>query len=414
MEAPILISLMVLCLFVEAFFSGAEIGVVSADRIKLRHEAANGNRGAALAIEMLKKPEWLLSTTLIGTNIAIVTNTSLATLLAVQLFGKEYSWVAIVLAAPLIWVFGEIVPKSICQQKADVITPRVIFILRAASILFYPILLVFTAMTRLFTRLTGTSKEVPFTLRQEIDLMLGMPATQGDVATEERHMIRRMFNFSETKVRDIAITIMDVVALDHNSNCGQARRLASEKAHLRLPVFKGGIHRMVGVVDVRELIAYPVNRPIEDHVRPVRFVTPAMSIQPLLEHFRQSGERIAVVVDEFGAAEGIITLEDIMERIVGNLEDEYDRSKDKTQALAKDIGDRQLLVNPRLDLIGLKEEWGIEIPDGPYETLAGYLMEICGDIPRQGEIIKAGQWQFTILKADPHQLRQVRIQPAGQ
>ena len=127
MDIPIIITLMLICLMMEAFFSGAEIGVVSADRMKLRHSAAKGDRGAKLALKMLEKPEWLLSTTLVGTNIAIVTNTTLATLLAVQLFGKEYGWAAIAIAAPLIWVFGEIVPKSIFQQKADFITPKIIF-----------------------------------------------------------------------------------------------------------------------------------------------------------------------------------------------------------------------------------------------------------------------------------------------
>ncbi len=110
---------MVICLIAEGFFSGSEIGVVSADRMKLRHEAAKGSKGAQLALEMLQKPEWLLSTTLVGTNIAVVTNTTMATALMIQLFGPAYSWLAVVLVAPLIWVFGEIVPKSVFQQRAD-------------------------------------------------------------------------------------------------------------------------------------------------------------------------------------------------------------------------------------------------------------------------------------------------------
>jgi putative hemolysin len=112
-----------LCLLLEGFFSGSEIGVVSADQIKLRHDAAKGSKGAKLAIAMLKKPEWLLSTTLVGTNIAVVTNTTMVTALMIHLFGDQGSWMAVVLAAPLIWIFGEIVPKSVFQQRADTLTP---------------------------------------------------------------------------------------------------------------------------------------------------------------------------------------------------------------------------------------------------------------------------------------------------
>ncbi len=139
MEIPLTLLIMLICLIAEGFFSGSEIGIVSADRMKLRHQAAKGSKGAKLALEMLKNPEWLLSTTLVGTNIAVVTNTTMATALMIQLFGAGYSWLAVVIVAPLIWVFGEIVPKSVFQQQADIITPRAIFVLKACSILFFPI-----------------------------------------------------------------------------------------------------------------------------------------------------------------------------------------------------------------------------------------------------------------------------------
>ncbi len=125
MDILVALLIMVICLMAEAFFSGSEIGIVSADRLKLRHQAAKGSRGARLALRMLEKPEWLLSTTLVGTNIAVVTNTTIATALVIQVFGEQYGWLAILLVAPLIWIFGEIVPKSVFQQRADSLTPRV-------------------------------------------------------------------------------------------------------------------------------------------------------------------------------------------------------------------------------------------------------------------------------------------------
>lgn len=212
----ILISLllMVICLIAEGFFSGSEIGVVSADRMKLRMDAAKGSRGAKPALAMLKKPEWLLSTTLVGTNIAVVTNTTVATALMIQFFGPENSWLAIVVVAPLIWVFGEIVPKSVFQQRADVITPKVISLLKLCSYLFYPILVVFSFLARWLSRAVGDKPERknPFTLREEIMTMMQMTFVEGDIEPLEKTMIRRLFNFEETPAGQIMTPLIDVVS----------------------------------------------------------------------------------------------------------------------------------------------------------------------------------------------------------
>ncbi len=214
--------LMLAFLLMEAFFSGSELGVVSADQMKLRHDAAKGSRGAKIALQMLKKPEWLLSTTLVGTNIAVVSNTTIATALMIDLFGEQNSWLAIVLVAPLIWILGEIVPKSIFQQRADTITPRVIFVLRFASYVFFPILIVFSVITRFFTKGFGRQVQSPFTLREEILTMLQLPATGGDIQPVERDMIQRVFSFSETTAYEVMIPLIDVVAIEQGATCGRS------------------------------------------------------------------------------------------------------------------------------------------------------------------------------------------------
>ena len=223
MEIAITFGFMVLILASEAFFSGSEIAVVSADRMKLRHDAAKGSRGAKVALKMLQNPEWLLSTTLAGTNISVVANTTLATALVIQMLGEQYSWVAVVLVAPLISVFGEIVPKSIFQQRADVITPYAILILRVASIVFYPILIVFTALARLLTRIFGDGeKRNPFTLREEIMAMMGMASSETDIEPSEQSLIRRVFDFGETAAADIMVPLIDVIGIDHGASTGEA------------------------------------------------------------------------------------------------------------------------------------------------------------------------------------------------
>ena len=409
-EITITLLAMLACLIFEGFFSGSEIGVVSADQMRLRHAAAKGSRGARLALKMLEKPEWLLSTTLVGTNIAVVTNTTLGTALMIELFGEQASFLAVVLVAPLIWVFGEIVPKSVFQQRADTITPVAIFPLRFFSYLFSPILVVFTSLTRLLSKLAGGHLgHNLFTLREEITTMLQMPAQEGDIQPMEKTMIRRIFSFSETTVADVMVPLIDVVGVERGLSGGEAVRIASETAHVRLPVHEERVDRVVGLLHALDLLGLDPESPLADHIRPVRYVPGAKSIKELLMEFRKSGEVIAVVVDEFGGAEGIVTIEDIMEEVVEELQDEYD-TQEKPQQWLRKLGDREYLASARIELGTLAGELGMEFPEGKFATLGGFLIDRTHEIPAQGTEVKYKNISFFIQRSTPQAVEEVRIQ----
>ncbi|MCJ7593567.1 MAG: hemolysin family protein [Desulfobacterales bacterium] len=396
-----------ICLLLEAFFSGSEIGLVSADRMKLRHDAAKGSRGAKLALEMLKRPEWVLSTTLVGTNIAVVTNTTVVTALMLNLFGEEGSWLTIAVVAPLIWIFGEIVPKSVFQQRADVITPRAIFVLRFASYLFFPILVVFAFITGLLSKLYGWQGRNPFTLREEILTMLQLPAT-GDIESVEKTMIRRIFSFSETTAYEVMVPLIDVVAIEQGATCGRAVNMAKEKAHIRLLVYAERIDREVGVLNTLEILDSAPEQPIKPYIRPVRFVPMSKNINELLMALRKDGDVVAVVVDEFGGAVGLVTMEDIMEEIVEEMEDEYDTQKPPIQWVRK-LSKNEYIVSARIEVDTLEKQLGIKLPKGNYATLAGFLLETLGEIPLPGTSIKATGISYTIERSTLQAIQEVRL-----
>ena len=400
--------IILVCLLLEGFFSGSEIGVISADQIKLRHDAAKGSRGARMALEMLKNPEWLLSTTLVGTNIAVVTNTTVATAWMMDLFGQNGRWFAIGLIAPLIWIFGEIVPKSIFQQSADTLTPRAILFLRFASYVFYPLLKVFMFITGLFTRMFGKPDRNLFTLREEMLTMIQMPAQGSDIHSVEKTMIRRLFDFTETTAYDVMVPLIDVVAIERNATCGEAVSLAGEMAHVRLPVYEQRVNKVVGYLNALELIGMEPNQPIKPHVQPVRFVPTSKNISELLIAFRRDDDAVAVVVDEFGGALGIITIEDVMEEVVEEIEDEYDIKVKPTQWVRR-LSAKEFIVSARIELDTLEREVGIQLPKGKYATLAGFLLEKAGEIPTPGTIIKASGILFTIEQSTPQAITEVRI-----
>jgi CBS domain containing-hemolysin-like protein len=408
MDLLFTIILILAFLLMEGFFSGSEIGVVSADQIKLRHEAAKGSRGAKLALKMLKKPEWLLSTTLVGTNIAVVSNTTITTALMIELFGEQNSWLAIVFVAPLIWIFGEIVPKSIFQQRANAITPRAIFILRLASYAFYPILFVFTLVTRLFTWSFGQQIQNPFILREEILTMLQMPAAEGDIQPVEKDMIQRIFSFSETTAYEVMIPLIEVVAIEQGSTCGEAVDLAHRKAHIRLPVYADRVDKVVGVLNALELLDVEPHKAIKPFMREVRYVPASKNISEVLLDLRKDGDTVAVVVDEFGGAEGLITMEDIMEEIVEEIEDEYDIDKKPVQWIRK-ISKRDYVVSARIEIDSLEEALAIQLPKGKYATLAGFILEKAGEIPAAGTSIKSKGVTFTVERSSPQAIQEVRV-----
>ncbi|ABK43431.1 protein of unknown function DUF21 [Magnetococcus marinus MC-1] len=410
MESWLILLLMALFLLMEGFFSGSEIGVVNADKLKLRHQAAKGCRGSRLALDMLEKPEWLLATTLVGTNIAIVSNTTLATLLATQWLGEGKGWVAILFVAPLIWIVGEIVPKSIFQEHADTITPRVIFVLKGASVLFYPVLLIFTLFTRLITLVVGRGKaRNPYTLREELDLMLQMPNHEdGDVQQEERTMIRRMFTFSELRARDIMVPLIQVVSTTRTATCGEALALCAQHGHTRLPVYAGRVDNLVGHVSGLDLLGQPKQSPISPFIKPVPYVPMSKPVEDLLVEFRKSGEHVAVVVGEFGGSQGIMTLEDILERVVGDIEDEYD-TKEQSPRWVQKINPTTYVVSAGMDVVALKERIGVELPEGSYKTLGGFMLEHLEDIPKVGQSLNYHKMTFTVEKATRKMIQEVKI-----
>lgn len=410
--AEILVSLliMVICLICEGFFSGSEIGVVSADRAKLRHAAAKGSSGANLALSMLNKPEWLLSTTLVGTNIAVVTNTTIATALMIKLFGDKGSLLAVVLVAPLIWVFGEIVPKSIFQQKADVITPKAIFILKFFSYLFSPILVVFSYLAALLSRLIGVKPEGknPFTLREEIMTMIQMSPEGSDIQPHEQNMIRQLFDFGETTVREIMVPLVDVVCIEQGESCAQAQRLAIEKAHKRLPVYAERVDKIVGMLNTLDLLGIAPDEPIKPFVKSVDYVPGSRKIHDLLLDLRKGGNMMAVVVNEFGGVDGIVTVEDIVEEVVEDIQDEYDHMEEPAQWLRK-IDEQDYVVSARVDLAALSEELGIDLPTGNYASIGGFLLDKSKEMPKVGEVINYKVFSFTITDASPQSIKEIRV-----
>jgi CBS domain containing-hemolysin-like protein len=222
-------------------------------------------------------------------------------------------------------------------------------------------------------------------------------------------MIRRMFNFSETTVYKVMVPLIDVNAVDKRCTVGEAVRLAVQCSHVRLPVYDGRIDRVIGVLNTMDLLGVEESSPIEAFIGPTRYVPASKSAESMLVELRKDGDAMAVVMDEFGGAEGIVTIEDIIEDVVEDIQDEYDRQEKPAEWLKK-LGHHDYLVSARVDPAVLTEKLGLKLPgEESYDTLSGFLLEYAREIPMPGTTIEVEGIKFTIQRATPQVIQEVQI-----
>jgi len=317
-----------------------------------------------------------------------------------------------VLKATLAWIFGEIVRKTVFQQRADTITPKAIYLLKAFSIIFYPVLLIFAGLTRLIAAIFSTKLQPrhPFTLREQIPALIEAAPDTGDLEEVEQSMIRRLFDFREATAEDVMVPLIDVVAIDEKATVGELIRLASRRYHTRIPIYSGRVDKVVGMVNALELLGMDPSQPITRWMQqPVNYVPGVKSAEELLVEMRQGRQRMSIVVDEFGGAEGIVTIEDIVEEVVvEEIEDEYD-VPERTSQMSRKVGDCDYIVSVRVELDALKEELGIELPEGDYTSLAGFLLHTMWDMPEKESVIEHGSLTCVIEKAILQAIIEVRV-----
>lgn len=395
------IGLILLFFVFEGFFSGSEIALVSANRMKLQGDAEQGGRGAALALKMLERSTFTLGTCLIGTNLCTISAATLAAGLVARIEWAP-AWLAVLLVWPLTLTIGEMLPKAIYQHHADRLVQWVVFPLYLLSKLFLPALYVIDGVARLFG---GSSDEDRGVTRQELRLMLDSSRTP-DLSPDDRQLIRRVFAFTEATVEDAMVPLIEVVAVSHDTTLAEAAARMVETGHSRLPVYKGRIDRITGVLLHQDLLnTDDWGATAASVARDCFFVPETKRADELMLEMRRLRQRIAVAVDEYGGAVGIISAEDILEEIVGEIEDESDRSR----SLVRRVGEREWLASGRAEREHIHAACGLHLPEGDFETIAGFLLAELGRVPVAGESVRVGDTALIVNKASDRAVLEVKL-----
>lgn len=407
----------IVLLLLKGFFSGSEIALVNSDKVKLNARANQGHSGAKKVLELYKEPDVLLGTTLVGANIATVALTTLCTILFIDLFGERGDFYAFLALTPLLLILGEVVPKSVYQQKSDEIAPVAIYPLRIFSFLFYPLIFIFSRIARLCVRLLGGGKvdQNVFMTREQIRLVVDMAERTSSVDAFDRGRIRSVIRFSETTVGEAMIPIAEVTAINHDRNILRAVATIRRKGYNRLPVYRGNISNIIGIVTLTtwDLLEKSLSdKDLKDLVKPAHYVLQLQTIDQLLPTLRQRADHMAVVVDEFGSAVGIITMEDIVEEVVGDIDVGYDfdEYKPRNKRVIEKIEEGKYLIDSRSSVTEVNDVLEIALDSRISHTIGGLVMTQLGHIPKVGESIVELGYRFSVEEVTERGISKLRVE----
>jgi putative hemolysin len=405
-----LLWLAVACLAMTMFFSAAEMAFIAANRLRLRHLAEEGNAIAEQYLESFRRPERLLSAAMMGVTIAHIVAASAVTFALLPRLGGIAWIVATATVTPVMLVFGEITPKAVAREWATSLILKFYRPLWWASRLLAPFVLLANAIVSLVLRMVGGPRPDTrqFVSREELKALLQLEPGEASVSAEEAEMIDKIFDLGDTTVREVMVPLVDVVMLPDSATPADAIRLIQQRGFSRIPIYGERETNVVGIVTAMDLLSRGGQvRRVTELMRPPTFVPETKRIDDLLREMQKSRNQLAIVVDEYGGATGIVTLEDIVEEIVGEIQDEHDR----TPASVERLPDGSYWVAARTHIDELNEALDWTLPKQDFETVAGLVLATLHRIPRTGEEFQIPGYTITVLEADARRVAAVKIAP---
>jgi magnesium and cobalt exporter, CNNM family len=399
-------------LVVAMFFSAAEMAFIAANRLKLRHLAESGHRVAAAYLEAFHKPERILSTAKMGGPIAHVIAASAATFALLPVLGGGAPLIVTAVLTPLMLIFVEIIPKAITREWA---TPLILWLYRPltwAAVVLMPFVVFANLVVGALLRLVGAREPDSrhFVSREELKALLALEPGEADVTTQEAELIGKIFDLGDTTVREVMVPLVEVAMLPEDASPGDAIGIIQQRGFSRIPVYRERESNVVGLVNAMDLLSRGAEvARVAELARQPYFVPETKRIDDLLREMQRHRIHLAVVVDEYGGSTGIVTLEDILEEIVGEIQDEHDR----TPASVERLPDGSYLVAARTNIDELNEALDWSLPKQDYETVAGLVLATLGRIPRAGEEFQIPAYTITVMESDARRVAAVKIAPSA-
>ena len=419
-----LVVAVLICLVLSAFYSGSETALVSVNKIRINQLVESKDAKANIIHRLVESPDRMLALTLVGTNLANILIAQFGDRLTARVFPNAENLqepIAIVWVTTLLLIFGEILPKTIFRVKADSLALRYAYPLRFSELVLAPLIYLVQTLTKFIIRLVDRGRSVPSpdAQREELRLLATMGERSGNLDTDQRRMIHSLLNLQNRTVAQVMVPLVDIVAIEKNTRCEDFLKIAADSGFSRIPVYEEHIYNIIGIVNLLDVIyddvesgtalnahekSDPLPETVEPFIRTVLHVPESKNINALLKEIQHTRHTMVFAVDEYGGTVGLVTVEDLVEEIVGEFADERDGPD-----LARLIAPHILECDARTEVDLLEEHYGLPIPEGDYETVAGYILDRTGTIPETGTELSLGDAIITVTDADARAIRKVRI-----
>ncbi|MFZ5515523.1 MAG: hemolysin family protein [Candidatus Zhuqueibacterota bacterium] len=396
--------LMVIALILSAFFSGSETVFLSANKIRIEVLHRRKVKGTKQVFEFIKSSEKLFVTTLIGNNLANVLFSSFIVLFLRDSFEES---LIILISSLTVLILGEIIPKVIARESADQLIIRNSYVLRVFYYLFYPVGFFFISLSNFLLKLFHASKEQKvedILTRTDVKRFMQESEIHGIIETMEHEIIARIFELNQTRLKETMVPRTEMMAVDKSLSIAKLRKTFCQSGFSRLPVCDGNIDSIIGVVYAKDLFRFPQN--MEEIMQEIRFVPETKSAYEMLQEFRRTKTSIAIVLDEYGGTAGLVTLEDVIEELFGEIYDEFDI--DHKHMYFK-VNPTTIILDARAEIDEINDKFDLHIPEGDYTSIGGFVIETMGTIPEPKEGIELENCKIIVERADEKRVIAVKI-----
>ncbi len=404
------LSFLVFFILMSAFFSSAETALMTVSNIRLRTLAQSGRKNALILLKILDKKEKMLSAILIGNHIVNLSASALATSLSIKLWGDYAVGLATGVLTLLVLVFGEISPKTLASRYSEDLAMFYAKPIYALMFILTPLIFLVNifagAVLFLFGANTRSSKE--HITEEEIRTIVDVGHEEGILENEERKMINNVFDFGDTIVRDVMTPRIDMVAIDITADFDELISLYRQEQYTRIPVYEESTDNIVGIINVKDLLLNDNKKDfkIKDILREPLFTYEHQSLAKLFMEMKKNFHNIVIVLDEYGTAAGLLTLEDILEEIFGDIRDEYDRDEEES---IKKLGEKEYLVDASMKLGDINEYFNIDLSSEDYESIGGLVLEKLGHLPEENEELEVSDIRIKVEKMAKNRIDTLRL-----
>ncbi len=403
-------------IILSAFFSGSEAAYFSLSREMLDRLAESSSSIAHRVVHLLKKPRQLLVTILVGNTIVNVSAASVAALLTRDLsvyfqFSSDLAMVVeVILVTTILLLFSELTPKIIAVKNPYKFAATISLPLTLVYIILYPVVSILEKFPALLSGLMALRVKRQLLSKDELKTLIEFSEERGALEEEEREMIHSIFEFSKTTVKEIMVPRIDMVCVERKTTLEKLIKLIHSKGHTRIPLFEETVDNILGIIHAKELLPFINNSgkkvDLVSLAKPAMFVPESKQIDELLSEIQAERQHMAIVVDEYGGTAGLITLEDVIEEIVGEIQDEYDKEK----PLYRKIDENHFLIDAKIDLDELNDKLNLNLPvDKNYESLGGFIFNLIGSVPEKKQEIKYASYKFIIEKTEKNRIVEVLL-----